>query len=245
MTCAHWSDLRICADLKTRSALDRPYQRLTRWRCPGDFAIFPTRGPDESYPSMDSSALPVLHFNCRFCRKTARGQGAQFLSWVQRSLVRAELRQQHCLQPFGLVPSSSSFDPSFVDKMFDGMQAGGAKIVRIWVFPALQGIELGEILDHQPVVQCRPPTTPQTLGLTQDLIPTPPTVGGNLEQVFLLAQKHHLMVYVTALNGNDMSVAATTITGLRPYFQNLLTNTKWGAGPFQNVRFASACYANE
>ena len=36
----------------------------------------------------------------------------------------------------------SSFDPSFVDKMFDGMQAGGAKIVRIWAFPVLQGIQL-------------------------------------------------------------------------------------------------------
>ena len=34
-----------------------------------------------------------------------------------------------------------------------------------------------------------------------------------------------LMVYVTALNGKDMQVAATNITGLRPYFQNLLTNT--------------------
>ena len=125
----------------------------------------------------------------------------------------------------------SSFDPIFVDKMFAGMQAGGAKIVRIWVFPALQGIEL----DLQPG-QCKP-LTPQTMGLTQDLIGNPlgnpPTVG-NLEKVFLAAKNHHLMVYVTALNGNDMNVAATNITGLRPYFQNLLTNTNGELDRFKN-----------
>ena len=118
---------------------------------------------------------------------------------------------------------TSSFDPIFVDKMFAGMQAGGAQIVRLWVFPALQGIELGP----RPPQQCLP-LTPQTMDLTQDLIGNPqgnpPTVG-NLEKVFLAAQSHHLMVYVTALNGNDMTVASTNITGLRPYFQNLLTNT--------------------
>jgi len=41
----------------------------------------------------------------------------------------------------------------------------------------------------------------------------------------LLAQKHHLMVYVTALNGDDMVDAATNVTGLGPYFLNLITNT--------------------
>ncbi len=105
--------------------------------------------------------------------------------------------------------TSSSFDPSFVDKMFDGMQAGGAKIVRIWVFPALQGIQLS------PAACPIGAQTPQTMGLTSDLIP-------NLERVFLAAQSHHLMVYVTALNGNDMQDAATKITHLGPYFQNLL-----------------------
>jgi hypothetical protein len=110
----------------------------------------------------------------------------------------------------------SSFDPIFVEKMFVGMQVGGAKIVRIWVFPALQGIQLS------PAACPIGAQTPQTMGLTPDLIPQDPTVVGNLERVFLLARKHHLMVYVTALNGNDMQVAATNITGLRPYFQNLL-----------------------
>jgi len=121
-------------------------------------------GPDESYPSMDSSALPVLRFNCRFCRKTARGQGAQFLSWVQRSLVWAELRQQHCLQPFGLL-RSLVLRPEFRGQDACRNASRGAKIVRIWVFPALQGIALGP----RPPQQCLP-LTPQTMGLTQDLI---------------------------------------------------------------------------
>src|SRR6202035_3959693 len=30
------------------------------------------------------------------------------------------------------LPSSSTFDPTFVDTMFAGMASGGAKIVRIW-----------------------------------------------------------------------------------------------------------------
>ena len=38
----------------------------------------------------------------------------------------------------------------------------------------------------------------------------------------MLAQKHHLMVYVTALNGNDMNVATGS---LRTYFSNLVSNT--------------------
>jgi hypothetical protein len=109
------------------------------------------------------------------------------------------------------LPLSSTFDPTFVDTMFAGMQAGGAKIVRIWVFTALQGIVLDPTKSH---IQ-RPPVGP---GLTSDLI-------DNLQIVFTKARKYGLMVYVTALNGNDMTKAATNITGLRPYFSNLLTNT--------------------
>jgi hypothetical protein len=57
-------------------------------------------GPDENHSSTDSSSLPVLRFNSRFCRKSARGHREQFLGWIQRSLVRAELPQQPRLQPF-------------------------------------------------------------------------------------------------------------------------------------------------
>ena len=114
-------------------------------------------GPDESYPSMDSSSLPVLRFNCRFCRKTARGHGGQFLSWVQRSLVWAELRQQLASNPsvFCLTSSLPSTRISWT-RCLPEWQAGGAKIVRIWVFPALQGIELG--LRSNPLLNQAPNT---------------------------------------------------------------------------------------
>jgi len=94
------------------------------------------------------------------------------------------------------------------------MQAGGAKVVRIWVHPALQGIRLSTACPIAPP----PAPPPQTKGLTNDL-------KGNLQTVFMKARNHGLMVYVTALNGGDMQVASTNITGLRSYFQNLLTDT--------------------
>src|SRR3984893_5436952 len=68
--------------------------------------IFRQWGPDESYSSMDSSYVPVLRFNSRYCRKSARWHRDQFLGWVQRSLVRPELPQQPCLQPL-LLPWTS------------------------------------------------------------------------------------------------------------------------------------------
>jgi hypothetical protein len=108
---------------------------------------------------------------------------------------------------------NTTFDPNFVKTMFDGiMKNGGTRIVRIWVFTALQGI----VLDRSK--------TPQIQGLTADLI-------GNLQTVFDKARqsaadhKGILKVYVTALNGGDMQVSATNISGLRPYFQKLLTDT--------------------
>jgi hypothetical protein len=102
---------------------------------------------------------------------------------------------------------SKAFDPNFVDKVFAGIATGGAKIVRIWVFTALQGID---------VRQSAPPN-PQTYGLTPDLKP-------HLQIVFAKARKYGLKVYVTALNGGDMQVAKTP--GLRPYFQNLISNNR-------------------
>jgi len=109
------------------------------------------------------------------------------------------------------LPSSSTFDPTFVDTMFAGMASGGAKIVRIWVFPAVQGIKLDT-------------SKTNTLGITDDLIGNSAKgIVSNLQTVFTLARHHGLKVYVTALNGNDMKVADTN--GLRPYFSNLLTNT--------------------
>jgi hypothetical protein len=100
---------------------------------------------------------------------------------------------------------SSTFDGTFVDTMFAGMASGGAKIVRVWVFTALQGI----VLD--------PSTKTRTTGLTSDLIV-------NLQTVITKARQRGLKVYFTALNGNDMKVATNCPPSpcLRPYFSNLL-----------------------
>jgi len=108
----------------------------------------------------------------------------------------------------------SYYDRNFVDAMFAGMASGGAKIVRIWVFPALQGIQLG---------QCNS-TNAQTVGLTKDVL-------ANLQDVLGLAENHHLKVYLTALNGNDMKVATGS---LRTYFSNLVSNTNGETTCFQN-----------
>jgi len=106
--------------------------------------------------------------------------------------------------------------------MFAGMASGGAKIVRFWLFPALQGIQLG---------QCKP-TNGQTVGLTQDLIGNVDlNIMGNLEDVVVRAQHYNLKVYLTALNGNDMKVATGS---LRTYFSNLISNANGETVCFQN-----------
>jgi hypothetical protein len=92
--------------------------------------------------------------------------------------------------------------PSLMETWFQGMSNGNAKIVRIWVFPALQGI----VPD-----QYNPPQ--QTVGVTSDLI-------ANLNTVFSCARTHGLKVYVTALNGND-----ATYSPLQTYFKNLFNNS--------------------
>jgi hypothetical protein len=102
----------------------------------------------------------------------------------------------------------STFDLTLrvIDSYFATMAPpnGNAKIVRLWLFPALQGIRLNYPSNHAP----------QTQGLT-------PEFCGNLKTV--LAKNHGLTVYLTALNGNDM--AAAVGTPLQAYFVNLLNNS--------------------
>jgi hypothetical protein len=74
--------------------------------------------------------------------------------------------------------------------MFSGMALGKAKIVRIWLFPALQGMCIGP-------VSCDP-TNP---AFTSEFL-------GNLERVFLLAQQYNLKLYITALNAVDAAFVA-------------------------------------
>jgi len=95
----------------------------------------------------------------------------------------------------------SQFDSVFVEKMFTGMVNGNAKIVRIWVFPGLQGIQLN--------------AQQQTVGLTSEF-------SRNLPMVLSLAKSKGLKVQLVALNGVDMQRAVGT--PLQAYFRNLLLN---------------------
>jgi hypothetical protein len=117
---------------------------------------------------------------------------------------------------------SSQFNTKVIDAYFDGMKNGHAKIVRIWVFPGLQGIELK--LSNSP--------GSQTVGLTSMRKPEDsmrePEIIGNLETVLKLAKHHGLMVEVVVLNAGDMKAAvdptSPKLLPLQPYFENLLLN---------------------
>jgi hypothetical protein len=69
--------------------------------------------------------------------------------------------------------------------MFSGMMQGNAKIVRIWLFPALQGIDIN--------------ANPNAV--TDKLV-------SNLVTVFTLARNCNLKLYITALNAVDAALVA-------------------------------------
>ena len=178
---------------------------------PGGFAIFPAMGGQMKALLRWTIATYLLCASTlAFAGNLPGGTGTSFWvgyneAWFGQNYLNSLASNPYFYPTLPLPPdpNASTFDRTFVDTMFAGMASGGAKIVRIWVFTALQGI----VLD---------PSKTRTVGLTSDL-------KGNLQIVFAKAKKYGLMVYVTALNGNDMKVANTT--GLRPYFSNLLTNT--------------------
>jgi hypothetical protein len=121
---------------------------------------------------------------------------------------------------------SSQFNTKVIDAYFDGMKYGHTKIVRIWVFPGLQGIAL-KFNPHGP---------PHTVGLTckpedsmrkADDSRCKPEAIGNLETVLKLAKHHGLTVEVVVLNAGDMLTAVdptSPLHPLQPYFENLLLN---------------------
>jgi len=118
-------------------------------------------------------------------------------------------------------PSAFDIDPvgkmGFVGNVFAGMQNGAAKIVRIWVFPGLQGIKID--------------TGGLTAGLTDDFS-NPNKLY--LQQVLSLAHNYGLKVYITALNGNDATYHQT-------YFKNLFNDSgreaykKYALGPLLDI----------
>jgi hypothetical protein len=118
-----------------------------------------------------------------------------------------------------LFPIPSAFNGgSLTSAMFSGMAAGNAKIVRIFLFPALQGICINQSL----------PECPAAPGLTTEFL-------GNLKTVFSLARKYNLKLYITALNANDANLAtqakcptyasSSFCQVLLTYYQNLFSNT--------------------
>jgi hypothetical protein len=112
--------------------------------------------------------------------------------------------------------SKFSTTSSVMDAYFATMASGGAKIVRIWVFPGLQGIQL----------DLSQPPGKQTVGLTLDAKGNPELIG-NLQTVFIKAKKYGLQVQVTALNGVDMQAVVDPTSRLHPlqaYFENVLLN---------------------
>jgi len=102
---------------------------------------------------------------------------------------------------FGL-PSKFPTDRVFLNGYLSGMAAGKARIVSIWLFPALQGILRGG-------------DGTLTTGLSPDFLP-------NLTEVLSSARRLGLKVYVTALNGNDLKLFKGTL--FEPYAANLLSN---------------------
>jgi hypothetical protein len=106
-----------------------------------------------------------------------------------------------------LFGESSAFNYNLVGTMFSGMAQGNAKIVRIFLFPAVQGIVIN------------PSKSPQTQGLTSEFLT-------NLGAVFQLARTYNLKLYITALNADDMNaVTAQNNPVLHTYYQNLISNS--------------------
>ena len=101
---------------------------------------------------------------------------------------------------------TSNFNPSYVSQVFDGMAKGGATIVRVFLFEALQGVTLGK-------------SVPQTLGVEAGFMQ-------NLNTLLGLARQRGLKVYVTLLEGNEIQKSSGP---RKDYYWNLLNN-KYGEG---------------
>lgn len=79
---------------------------------------------------------------------------------------------------------TTNFDLARVNATFDGIVAGGGRVVRVWLFELLEGIAVG-------------PTPPRIGDVS-------PTLLANLELVLQAARARGLGVYLTALDGNAM-----------------------------------------
>ena len=108
---------------------------------------------------------------------------------------------------------NSAFNSSFVDAMFSGMAQGNAKIVRIWLFPNMQGVAID------------PSKSPQTQGLYISSGQQVPEIITNLNTVFQLANRYGLKLYITALDGDSMRNVSGSVNTLHTYYQMLTSNS--------------------
>jgi hypothetical protein len=109
------------------------------------------------------------------------------------------------------VGCTSGNNGCLLNTMFSGMMQGNAKIVRIWLFPALQGICISQSFPKCPVAP----------GLISDSNPNPnPELIDSLNTVFQLARQNGLKLYITALNAGDAAFAANPNNCPVPGFPN-------------------------
>jgi hypothetical protein len=117
-----------------------------------------------------------------------------------------------------LFAEPSAFNSSLVNAMFSGMAAGNAKIVRIFLFPALQGI----CIEADTSGSCPAP------GLAREFL-------RNLKKVFSLARKSNFKLYITALDANDAYVAnSNNYPVLYTYYKNLFSNNGGATTAYEN-----------
>jgi hypothetical protein len=95
-----------------------------------------------------------------------------------------------------------TFDASYVDKTFAGIKAGGASVVRIYLFQARQGLLLNQY-------------APQSAGID-------PRMLANLTTVLESARAHGLKIYFTLLDADAMPPPPES--ELRDYYYNLIHN---------------------
>jgi hypothetical protein len=132
---------------------------------------------------------------------------------------------------FGYAPSAFN-NGSLWSTMFSGMAQGNAKIVRIFLFPALQGICVNPLPDPARTI-C---PNGATQGLTSDFLV-------NLTTLFSLVRTYNslpstrspIKLYITALNANDANLATqaqcpalaspSICQALYSYYQNLFSNS--------------------
>jgi hypothetical protein len=104
---------------------------------------------------------------------------------------------------------TTDFDLAYVNKTLDGIAKAGGHVMRLFLFELLQGITLGA-------------TPPQTQSLS-------PAMLANLGAVLDAARARGLWVYLTALEGNEMSKVVAT----KAYYQNLLADAAGEGAAFQ------------